>query len=250
MECIPSIDIRGGQAVRLLRGEFAHETNYGDPVARALSYVAAGASHLHLVDLDAARTGRLVNERVVREIVYQARVQVQFGGGVRTIEAADALFAAGIGRVVIGTAGIEDPEFARRLAGRYPDRVLIGLDHRRVTLGGRTVRELAVRGWKESTGVDLASALHTFDELPLAGVVVTDISRDGTLEGPDLDGCRYVLGETRFPVIASGGVGTAAHLSALAALEVVDHRLDGVIVGRAFASGKLSVADAIAACAV
>jgi phosphoribosylformimino-5-aminoimidazole carboxamide ribotide isomerase len=249
MECIPSIDIRGGKAVRLLRGEFADETTYGDPVARALEYVAAGASHLHLIDLDAARTGRPVNEAMVRAIIAQSRVQVQFGGGVRTIEAADALFQVGVGRVVVGTAGIEDPEFARRLSGRYPDRVLVGLDHRRVNVGGRTARQLAVRGWVESTGVDLAAALHAFDGLPLAGVIVTDISRDGTLEGPDLDGCRYVLGETRFPVIASGGVGSADDLRALAALAVMGRHLDAVIVGRALASGKLAVADAIAACA-
>ncbi len=249
MECIPSIDIRGGQAVRLLRGEFANETAYGDPVTRALAYVAAGASHLHLVDLDAARTGRPVNQEIVRKIIREVSVQVQFGGGVRTIEAADALFHLGIGRVVVGTAGIEDPEFARRLAQRYPERVLVGLDHRRVSIGGRTGRGLAVRGWEETTGLELAAALRALEGLPLGGVVVTDISRDGTLEGPDLDGCRYVLGETRFPVIASGGVGSLAHLGALAALSVVGRRLDGAIVGRAFASGELSVADAIAACA-
>ena len=127
--------------------------------------------------------------------------------------------------------------------------MLVGLDHRRVSIGGRTGRELAVRGWEETTGVELAAALRALEGLPLGGVVVTDISRDGTLEGPDLDGCRYVLGETRFPVIASGGVGSLAHLGALAALSVVGRRLDGAIVGRAFASGELSVAEAIAACA-
>ncbi|MGD0218957.1 MAG: 1-(5-phosphoribosyl)-5-[(5-phosphoribosylamino)methylideneamino] imidazole-4-carboxamide isomerase [Acidimicrobiales bacterium] len=249
MECIPSIDIRGGQAVRLLRGEFSCETSYGDPIAQAHAYAAAGASLLHLVDLDAARTGRPDNEQTVQEIVHQVPVQVQFGGGVRTIEAADALFQLGIGRLVVGTAGIEDPEFARRLARRYPDRVLVGLDHRRRTVGGRMTRELAVRGWEESTGVELAAALRGLEGLPLAGVVVTDITRDGTLEGPDLDGCRYVLGETRFPVIAAGGVGTLAHLGELVALSVVGRRLAGVIVGRAFASGELAIADAIALCA-
>jgi phosphoribosylformimino-5-aminoimidazole carboxamide ribotide isomerase len=185
----------------------------------------------------------------VREIVRQVPVQVQCGGGVRTIEAADALFDMGVGRVVVGTAGLEDPEFARRLAKRYPDRVLVSLDHRRATVGGRTIRELAVRGWEESTGVDLAAALRRLAELPIAGVVVTDIARDGTLEGPDLEGLRYVLGETRFPVIASGGVGDVADLVALRELVVLDRRLAGVVVGRAFAAGELDVAEAVAACA-
>ncbi|HXZ83333.1 MAG TPA: 1-(5-phosphoribosyl)-5-[(5-phosphoribosylamino)methylideneamino] imidazole-4-carboxamide isomerase [Acidimicrobiales bacterium] len=249
MECFPSIDIRGGQAVRLVRGDFANETVFGDPVERARAYVAGGASHLHLVDLDAARTGSPVNSPVVREIVRAVPFPVQCGGGVRTIEAADALFGMGVGRVVVGTAGIEDPEFARRLSRRYPDRVLVGLDHRRATVGGRTFRELAVRGWERPTGVDLAAALYSLESLPLAGVVVTDISRDGTLEGPDLDGCRFVLGETRFPVIASGGVGSVEDLVALRGLQVVGRSLVGVIVGRALASGELAVADAIAACA-
>jgi phosphoribosylformimino-5-aminoimidazole carboxamide ribotide isomerase len=232
-----------------VRGEFSQETAYGDPVERALAYARGGATLLHVVDLDAARTGLPVNGEVVREIVRQAGVQVQCGGGVRTIEAADVLFGMGVGRVVVGTAGLEDPEFARRLAKRYPDRVLVGLDHRRATVGGRTIRELAVRGWEESTGVDLAAALRRLAELPIAGVVVTDISRDGTLEGPDLEGLRYVLGETRFPVIASGGVGRVADLVALRGLVVLDRRLAGVIVGRAFAAGELDVAEAVAACA-
>ena len=248
MECIPSIDIRGGQAVRLLRGEFSRETVYGDPIERALAYVADGASHLHLVDLDAARTGRPVNGEIVRELIRQVQVPVEFGGGVRTIESADALFGAGVGHVVVGTAGIEDPEFLRRLATRYPGRVLAGLDHRRATVGDRMVRELAVRGWEESTGVDLGAALRALEGLPLAGVVVTDITRDGTLEGPDLDGCRYVLGATHLPVVAAGGVASVADLSALAGLRVLERGLAGVIVGRAFASGELAVADAVAAC--
>jgi phosphoribosylformimino-5-aminoimidazole carboxamide ribotide isomerase len=249
MECIPAIDIRGGQAVRLVRGEFAQETVFGDPLERARAYVAGGASHLHLVDLDAARTGRPVNDEIVRAIVRSVPVQVQFGGGVRTIEAADELFQMGVGRVIVGTACLEDPEFARRLASRYPERVLVGLDHRRAVYDGRTIRELAARGWEKATGVDLAMALRACETLPIAGVVVTDISRDGTLEGPDLDGCRFVLGETRLPVIASGGVGGLADLGALRALRVVGRPLAGVIVGRALASGEIAIADAIAACA-
>ena len=248
MECIPSIDIRGGQAVRLLRGEFANETVFGDPLDQAEAFVDAGARRLHVVDLDAARTGEPVNRRAVLELIARAGVPVQVGGGVRTVESATALLEGGADRVVVGTAVVEHPAVVAGLVERYPGSVLVGLDHRRVCVAGRQVRELAVRGWEESSGVELSTVLGTLELLPLAGVIVTDISRDGTLSGPDLEGLSYTLGRTALSVYASGGVGSLADLSALAALESAGRRLAGAIVGRAFSSGAITIREAVLAC--
>ncbi len=246
--CIPAIDLRGGRCVRLLRGDFAEETVYGDPLAQALAYEAAGAALLHVVDLDAARSGQpsAENRAAVAAIVEGCAVPVQLGGGIRDEGAAEAALSAGIARVVVGTAGVEDPALVRRLAERHPGRVLAGLDHRR-TDGGRRV--VAVRGWVEESGIDLEDALAVLDGAPLAGVVVTDITRDGTLEGPDLAGYEAALSATSTPVVASGGVGTLDHLRRLAGLTTAGRRLAGVVVGRALLSGALDLGEALAATA-
>jgi phosphoribosylformimino-5-aminoimidazole carboxamide ribotide isomerase len=239
VDLYPAIDLRGGRCVRLLQGDYGRETVYGDdPVAQALAFQAAGAPWIHVVDLDAARTGDPVNREVVAAIAAAVEVPVQTGGGVRDLDAARALFDAGVARVVVGTAALEDPAFVRALAAEHP--VAVGLDARG--------RDVAVRGWVEGSGADLFDVVAAFADAGVAALVVTEISRDGTLEGPDLDGLAAVLAATDVPVIASGGVGSLADLTALAGIESGGRRLAGAIAGRAIYEGAFDVAEAVAAC--
>src|SRR5690606_11405647 len=184
---------------RLYQGDYDQETVYdADPVERAREFAAAGAPWMHVVDLDAARTGRPENRGVIAAIAAAVDVPVQTGGGVRDEAAAEALFECGVARVVIGTAAMEQPALVERLAKRH--RVALGLDARG--------REVATRGWQKGTGVDLHDVLARFADVGVEAVIVTEIGRDGTFAGPDLDGLRQVLAATPLDVIASGGVGS------------------------------------------
>jgi phosphoribosylformimino-5-aminoimidazole carboxamide ribotide isomerase len=241
-ELYPAIDLRGGRCVRLYQGDYGSETVYADdPVALARAFAAAGAPWLHVVDLDAARTGRPVNRAAVAAIAAAVDVPVQAGGGVRDDAAADALLASGVRRVVVGTAALDDPGWVRRLAARHPGRVAVGLDARG--------RDVAVRGWVEGSGEDLIDVARGFDDAGVAALVVTEIGRDGTLEGPDLGQLAAVLDATGLAVVASGGVGTLDDLRALAALDVGGRRLAGAIVGRALYEGAFPVSEAVEATA-
>jgi phosphoribosylformimino-5-aminoimidazole carboxamide ribotide isomerase len=249
-ELYPAIDLRGGRAVRLLRGDYAAETVYSDdPVAVARGFEAAGARWIHVVDLDAARSGEAGNLEFVAAIARSVRCDVETGGGVRSVEAAERLIDAGVSRVVIGTAAVERPELVTELAGRYPGRVAVGLDARG--------RQVAVKGWTETTGADLVDLARRFEGEGVAALIVTEIGRDGTMAGPDLDQLRAVLEATGIDVIASGGVGTLDDVRALAGLtggsarvgvspEVSGRSLAGVIVGRAIYEGRFSVEEALA----
>jgi len=246
VEVIPAIDLREGRSVRLYRGAFDSETLYGDPLAQAEAYEEAGAGMLHLVDLDAARTGEPVNAAVVARILASVRMPVEVAGGVRSERRAGELFELGAARVVLGTAALTEPGLLERLTRAYPGRIALGLDHRRGEAGAS---EVAVAGWERSSGVPLLDAVRRFSELELGAIVVTDIVRDGTLEGPDLEGYALVLGATVRPLVASGGVAGPADLAALAAIEVDGRRLAGAIVGRALLSGAMTLKEAMAACA-
>lgn len=246
---LPAIDLSAGRCVRLVRGDFSAETVYGDPVEVALGYVAAGASALHVVDLDAARTGEPANRAMALAVARAAGVPVQLGGGIRDEAAAEDVLAAGIDRVVIGTAGIEDPNLVARLAKRHPGRVVLGLDHRRAPVARRSGREVALRGWREGSGIDLLDALDAVADVPLAAVLVTDIGTDGTLGGPDLEGYALALSGSEQPLLASGGVGSAADVAALAGLQAAGRRLAGVVVGKALLSGAMRLEEAVLACA-
>ena len=238
MDLYPAIDLLNGQAVRLYQGDYARETVYNnDPVAQARAFADAGARWIHVVDLDAARTGSPLNREVIAAICDAVNVPIQTGGGVRSEEAAAALFDAGVTRVVLGTAALEDPELVRTLASRHP--VAVGLDARG--------REVAVRGWEEGSGKDLLDVARGFADAGVEALIVTEIGRDGTLEGPDLDGLGEVLEATELPVIASGGVGSVADLVALEALRSVGRRLSGAIVGRALYEGAFTLQDALRA---
>jgi phosphoribosylformimino-5-aminoimidazole carboxamide ribotide isomerase len=238
VELYPAIDVRDGRCVRLYQGDYDRETVYGDdPVAQARAFAADGAPWIHVVDLDAARTGDPRNRSVVAAVAAAVDVPVQAGGGVRDDGAADALLTGGVRRVVVGTAALDDPDWVRRLAARYPGRVAIGLDARG--------RDVAVRGWVEGSGHDLVEVARRFDDAGVAALVVTEIGRDGTLAGPALDQLADVLAATRLDVVASGGVGTLDDLRALAGLDVGGRRLSGAIVGRALYEGAFALADAL-----
>lgn len=248
MELLPAIDLRGGGAVRLVQGDFDRETGYGDPLALAKRFVSGGARWLHVVDLDAARTGAPVHRSLVLDIAVAAGVPVQTGGGIRSDDDVDELLSGGVQRVVLGTAALDDPEFAPRAAARHPGRVAVGLDYRRRDDG---MLETAVRGWAAGSGRSVGAVLEELRDVPVGAFVVTAIDRDGTLAGPDTDGLAEVLAATEHPVVASGGVGDASHLTVLAALRGGSpaRPLAGVVVGRALADGRLSVEEALAACA-
>jgi phosphoribosylformimino-5-aminoimidazole carboxamide ribotide isomerase len=237
----PAIDLRGGNVVRLRQGDYARETVYGtDPVEVAKSFEAAGVRWIHVVDLDAARDGGAANLRAIEAICSAVSVRVQTGGGIRSVADAGDRFAAGVTRVVVGTAAVERPALVDELATLHPGQVAVGLDARG--------RDVAIRGWAESTGADLIDLVRRFDEPGVGAVVVTDIRRDGMLEGPALDQLRDVLAATSVPVIASGGVARSEDLARLAALHVDGRRLEGAIAGTAIYEERFTVEEAIAAC--
>jgi len=224
--------------VRLLRGDFAAETVYdADPVATARRFEAEGARWIHVVDLDAARTGEQANLPIVAAITAAVGCRIQSSGGVRTVDAARALVDAGVARVVVGTAAVEQPELVDELCSMLPGQVAVGLDARG--------QDVAVRGWVEGSGTDLVELGRRFAESGVDAVIVTEIGRDGTLEGPDLSQLRTVLAALDLPLVASGGVGTLDDLTALHQLEVDGRRLVGAIVGRALYEKRFTVAEGL-----
>ena len=247
MELYPAIDVRGGRCVRLRRGDYGEETVYDDdPVNVAERFMAAGARWIHVVDLDAARTGSPVNARVVANLaraVGAAGGAVQAGGGVRSEAAAHALWQAGVRRVVLGTAAVEDPALVGRLAAANPGGVAVGLD----TRDGK----VAVRGWVDDSGTGAEEVLARLGDTGIAAVVVTDIGRDGMLAGPDSDGLQALLDVTLVDVIASGGVSSVDDVVELARLRGASSgkRLAGAIVGKALYEGRLTIEEGMAACA-
>ncbi|MFG3704338.1 bifunctional 1-(5-phosphoribosyl)-5-((5-phosphoribosylamino)methylideneamino)imidazole-4-carboxamide isomerase/phosphoribosylanthranilate isomerase PriA [Micromonospora sp. NPDC047670] len=231
---LPAVDVADGQAVRLVQGAAGSETTYGDPLEAALAWQRDGAEWIHLVDLDAA-FGRGSNAHLLAEVVRQLDVKVELSGGIRDDESLQAALGTGAARVNIGTAALEDPVWCDRVCGEYGDRVAIGLDVR-----GRT---LSARGWTRDGG-DLYEVLERLDKAGATRYVVTDITKDGTMRGPNLDLLREVCSRTDAPVIASGGVSTLDDLRALATLEPIG--VEGVIAGKALYAGAFSVAQALA----
>lgn len=238
MKLYPAIDIRDGNCVRLYQGDYDRETVYGDnPADQAALFADEGAEWIHCVDLDAARSGDQQNLPSIAAVAERIGVPMQVGGGVRTVEAAQRLWDAGVTRVVIGTAAIENPDLVRELAPQ--GQVAVGLD--------AWGTDIAVAGWEQRTGRDLFETVASFADAGVAAFVVTEIGRDGTMEGPDVDGLSQVLATTEVPVIASGGVGAIEHLHSLAALENEGRTLEGAIVGRAIYEEAFTVAQAVAA---
>jgi 1-(5-phosphoribosyl)-5-[(5-phosphoribosylamino)methylideneamino] imidazole-4-carboxamide isomerase/N-(5'phosphoribosyl)anthranilate isomerase len=230
---LPAVDVADGQAVRLVQGAAGSETAYGDPLQAALAWQNDGAEWVHLVDLDAA-FGRGSNAALLKDVVRRMDVKVELSGGIRDDESLTRALETGATRVNIGTAALENPAWCDRVVGEYGDRVAIGLDVR-----GRT---LSARGWTKDGG-DLYEVLARLDKAGASRYVVTDITKDGTMRGPNLDLLREVCAATDKPVIASGGVSTLDDLRALATLEPLG--VEGVIAGKALYAGAFTVREAL-----
>ena len=234
LELLPAVDIKGGQAVQLVQGVDGSEKRFGDPIEAALRWQEAGAEWIHLVDLDAA-FGRGHNRELLASIVGRVDVRVELSGGIRDDESLRAAMATGCRRVNIGTAALENPEWCARAIAEYGDRVAVGLDVR-----GRT---LAARGWTAEGG-DLYEVLARLDEEGCARYVVTDVNKDGMLQGPNLQLLRDVCAATDKPVVASGGVTTLEDIEALMGL--VSEGVEGAIAGTALYEGRFTLEDALA----
>jgi phosphoribosyl isomerase A len=231
---LPAVDVADGQAVRLVQGAAGTQTGYGDPLDAALAWQRAGAEWIHLVDLDAA-FGRGSNDSLLAGIIAKLDVAVELSGGIRDDATLTAALATGCRRVVIGTAALEEPEWVRRVIGENGDRIAVGLDVR----GTR----LAARGWTTDGG-ELGDALERLETDGCQRYVVTDVEKDGTLRGPNLDLLRQVCARTARPVIASGGVSSLDDLRAIAGLTPLG--VEGAIVGKALYAGEFTLQQALA----
>jgi 1-(5-phosphoribosyl)-5-[(5-phosphoribosylamino)methylideneamino] imidazole-4-carboxamide isomerase/N-(5'phosphoribosyl)anthranilate isomerase len=232
---LPAVDVAAGQAVRLVRGEAGSETTYGDPLAAALAWQEAGAEWIHLVDLDAA-FGRGSNHELLVEVVGKLDIAVEMSGGIRDDASLEAALATGCARVNVGTAALENPDWCASAIARYGDRIAVGLDVRGTTL--------AARGWTRDGG-ELFEVLERLDRDGCARYVVTDVTKDGTLRGPNLELLQAVCARTTKPVVASGGVSSLDDLRRIA--ELVPYGVEGAIVGKALYAGAFTLRDALRA---
>ena len=233
LEILPAIDVRGGRAVRLVQGELAKESNYGLPIEVARDFVAEGADWIHLVDLDAA-FGIGSNFELIREVISSVDIKVELSGGIRDDESLERALATGCKRVNLGTIAIENPEWTAKAISKFADRIAVGLDVR-----GHT---LATRGWTEEGG-DLFEMLTKLDKAGASRYIVTDVTKDGTLTGPNLDLLREVCAATNAPVVASGGISVLKDLVLLRELTPIG--VEGAIIGKAIYSGAFTVAQAL-----
>jgi phosphoribosylformimino-5-aminoimidazole carboxamide ribotide isomerase len=231
----PAIDLKDGQCVRLLRGDMAAATVFGDdPAAQAGAFEAAGCRWLHLVDLNGAFSGRPVNGAAVEAILAAVKIPVQLGGGIRDRATIDGWIAKGVARVVLGTEAVRDPDMVRAAARDHPGRIAVGIDAR----AGR----VAVAGWAEATEIDATELARRFEDVGVAAIVYTDIERDGALQGPNVGATAALAWAVAVPVIASGGVSS---LDDLRALKASGAPLDGAIAGRALYEGRIDLAEAV-----
>lgn len=236
---IPAIDLLSGKCVRLEQGDYARATVYdGDPAGQALAFVKAGAMRLHVVDLDGAKDGESANLNSVRAIVnvlsaHHPDVEIEFGGGLRDPAAVERTLAAGAHYAVLGTAAIRDPEFLVEMTAEFPGRILLGLDAR----GGL----LAVHGWTETTTVDAVEFAKSADSMGIAGIIHTDIDRDGVLKGPNLEATAMLAAQVGCPVYLSGGVARISDI-----MQARDAGLAGAIIGKALYSGQFTAMELFA----
>ncbi len=232
---LPAVDVADGKAVRLTQGEAGSETNYGDPVEAAHDWADQGAEWIHLVDLDAA-FGRGNNHSVIRKVIKSTprRVNIELSGGIRDDATLESALASGAKRINLGTAALENPEWAAHVIAEYGEAIAVGLDVRGTTL--------AARGWTQEGG-DLWSVMERLEDAGCARYVVTDVTKDGTLRGPNLDLLRAVMERTHRPVIASGGVATLDDIADLR--ELVPHGLEGAIVGKALYAKAFTLREAL-----
>lgn len=239
MDVIPAIDLLGGEAVRLRQGRYDEVTRYGRPTDLAQKW-SGKAPILHVVDLEGARAGRAVQEALVRSVADTFEGDVQVGGGIRNMDALESYFALGVRRGVIGTAAIKDPAFLKAAISRYPDRIVVALDAKDGVV--------ATEGWETHSGILATDFAMGLKGLPIAGILYTDIARDGTEVGPNVPATAELASSTGLPVIASGGVGTLEHLLELAnAARGLSPGITGAIVGKALLEGRFGLSEAIRA---
>lgn len=233
LEILPAIDVRGGRAVRLVQGELDKESNYGLPVEVARDFVLQGANWIHLVDLDAA-FGIGSNIELIKDVISSVDIKVELSGGIRDDESLERALATGCSRVNLGTIAIENPEWTAKTISRFGDRIAVGLDVR-----GHT---LATRGWTEAGG-DLFEMIAKLDKAGCSRYIVTDVTKDGTLTGPNLELLQQVCAATSAPIVASGGISVLEDLVELRALTPIG--IEGAIVGKAIYSGSFTLAQAL-----
>lgn len=233
LELLPAIDVKGGKAVRLVQGELSAESQYGNPLEVAQEFVAAGAEWIHLVDLDAA-FGIGSNAELLAEVISSVDIKVELSGGIRNDESLRKALSTGCQRVNLGTAALEDPEWTAKVIAEFGDRIAVGLDVR-----GHT---LAARGWTREGG-DLFETLERLDRNGCSRYILTDVAKDGTLTGPNLELLKEVCAATKQPVVASGGVSTLADLVAIRSL--TDIGVEGSIVGKALYAGAFTLQEAL-----
>lgn len=235
MQVWPAIDLRGGKCVRLRQGDYNQETVFGDdPAAMARHWVEQGGDRLHLVDLDGAKAGKIANLESVRAILAAVKVPCELGGGVRDEFTIAALLDLGLSRLVVGTLAIREPDWFRSMCRKFPGKLVLGIDAR----DGR----VATEGWLQTSSVLATELASSFATEPLAAIIYTDIATDGMLSGPNLTALREMQQAVDLPVVASGGVSTAADVASLAAVPMA-----GCIIGRAIYEGTLKLPDALAA---
>ncbi|AFY36969.1 1-(5-phosphoribosyl)-5-((5-phosphoribosylamino)methylideneamino) imidazole-4-carboxamide isomerase [[Leptolyngbya] sp. PCC 7376] len=238
MEVIPAIDLLGGQCVRLYQGDYDQAQVFNDnPAQMAKTFAEQGATRLHVVDLDGAKEGKSVNLDAIKSIAAALDIPVQVGGGLRNVASVERLFNVGVERAIIGTAAVENPELVTELCQKYPGRIAVGIDARN--------GKVATKGWLETSEVmatDLAQRMATQG---VAAIIYTDIHRDGTMSGPNIEALRELASQIEIPVIASGGVSSQSDLVNLVALEAIG--VTGAIVGKAIYTGDVNLAEAVKA---
>jgi 1-(5-phosphoribosyl)-5-[(5-phosphoribosylamino)methylideneamino] imidazole-4-carboxamide isomerase/N-(5'phosphoribosyl)anthranilate isomerase len=236
LELLPAVDVADGKAVRLTQGEAGSETDYGSPIDAAMQWVNAGAEWIHLVDLDAA-FGRGDNRALLQEVIdaSSGRVKIELSGGIRDDQSLDAAIEAGATRVNLGTAALENPEWTAKVIEKYGDKIAVGLDVRGTTL--------AARGWTKEGG-DLWEVLARLEDAGCSRYVVTDVTKDGTLRGPNVDLLKQVMERTSKPVVASGGISSLQDIADLYAL--VQQGLEGAILGKSLYAGRFTLEEALA----
>ncbi len=233
LELLPAVDVADGQAVRLVQGEAGSETGYGSPLEAALNWQNNGAEWVHLVDLDAA-FGRGSNVALLREMVQELSVKVELSGGIRDDASLEGALDLGVGRVNLGTAALENPEWTAKVIDRFGDKIAVGLDVRGTTLAGR--------GWTKEGG-DIWEVLARLEDAGCARYVVTDVTKDGTLRGPNVELLREMCSRTDKPVVASGGISSLEDLRVLR--ELVGEGVEGAIIGKALYSGQFTLPQAL-----
>ncbi|NLM53071.1 MAG: 1-(5-phosphoribosyl)-5-[(5-phosphoribosylamino)methylideneamino]imidazole-4-carboxamide isomerase [Firmicutes bacterium] len=236
MQIIPAVDIRGGKCVRLVHGDLNRETVYEqDPVAAACRWEAEGATRLHLVDLDGAFDGKMKNAAVIEKIVHTVKIPVQVGGGIRTIETAENLLQLGVSYIILGTVAVTEPKMVATLCERYPGRIIVGIDAR----DGR----VAIKGWVQEAEFKAIELAQQMAKLGIEEIVYTDIKKDGTLKGPNIQALQEMATSTTVKIIASGGVSSLEDLRALLALQSLG--VSGVIIGQALYTGRIQLREAL-----